>query len=272
MRGETIRRQRVSAGELARLRGRLSGRDLAIIGQVADLRLMSARQIQAIHFPGEEHESERAATHARQRVLAKLAREQLLTRLERRIGGVRAGSAGFVFALGPVGQRLLAQDTRRVRAYEPTSRFVEHTLAISQLVVDVTLAARRNELELLRCQSEPRCWRPFSPLSRLTLRPDLYLAIAANGYELHWFCEIDRASESIPTLIKQCRQYHDYYQTGKEQAQNNGIFPRVCWIVPDDHRAERLRDALARRRELPDRLFVITTSAQALRSLKGEAR
>src|ERR1019366_9149983 len=92
---------------LRQLRSELSGRDLAIIGQVADLRLMSARQIETIHFPLSEHESSHAASRACQRALARLVRDRLLARLERRVGGVRAGSAAFVYGLGQVGQRAL---------------------------------------------------------------------------------------------------------------------------------------------------------------------
>jgi hypothetical protein len=106
----------MSARGVAQTRERLSGRDLAIIRQVAGLRLMSAKQIQAVHFPDAAHDNEQAATRARQRVLERLTRERLLIRLERRIGGVRAGSAGFVLALGPVGQRVLAASGSRRRA------------------------------------------------------------------------------------------------------------------------------------------------------------
>ena len=106
------------------LREQLSGRDLAILGQVSDLRLMTARQIEAIHFPLTEHDSARGAARARQRVLERLTRQGLLSRLERRIGGVRAGSAAFVYALGPTGQRVLMPDGARRRYYEPTERFL----------------------------------------------------------------------------------------------------------------------------------------------------
>ena len=97
--GAVPTRAYVSARGLAQLRERLSGRDVAIIQQVAELRLMSARQLQALHFPTAEHHNDLAATRARQRVLARLIRERLLIRLTRRIGGVRARSAGFVLAL-----------------------------------------------------------------------------------------------------------------------------------------------------------------------------
>lgn len=266
MSGCTTTRAYVSGRELTRLTDRVSGRDRAIIGQVAELRLMSARQIQAIHFPSEDRGGgERAAIRARQRVLERLTRERLLSRLERRIGGVRAGSASFIFALGPVGQRLLASNGTRRRDYEPTARFVDHTLAIAQLVVDLTLAQRARRLEVLARQAEPRCWRQFSRLGgRLVLRPDAFVTLGVGEYELRWFVEVDRATESLPTVLRKCRSYLDYYQSGQEQTAHGGVFPRVCWIVPDDSRAERLRRAITQTRYLPDRLFVVTTEAEAV--------
>jgi Replication-relaxation len=269
MRGTALTRPYASARGVAQLRERLSERDQAILRQVGELRLMSARQIQAVHFPAGDHDSEQAATRARQRVLTRLIRERLLTRLERRIGGVRAGSAGLVLALGPVGQRVLALDGGRRRSYEPTSRFVDHTLATTQLVVDVTLAARQGVLELLDYQAEPRSWREFADMSgRRVLRPDAFLALGVGAYELRWFIEVDRSTESLPTVLRKCHLYGAYYQSGIEQANRGGVFPRVCWMTPDTPRAERLRQAIAHDRSLPERLFVVTTAATAVQVLR----
>jgi Replication-relaxation len=260
----------LSARGAAQLRGRLSARDLAIIAQVAELRLMSARQIQAIHFPESEHENEAAAMRARQRVLARLIRERLLVALERRIGGIRAGSAGLVLALGPVGQRVIGLDGTRRRAYEPSWRFVDHTLAVSQLVVDVNVAARAGLLDVLEAQAEPECWRTVAGMGgRLVLRPDAFLGLGVGEYELRWFIEVDRSSESLPVIVRKSRLYADYYQSGQEQVAHDGVFPRVCWVVPDEVRAERVRTAIARDRSLPDRLFIVTTSTQAVTILRG---
>jgi hypothetical protein len=270
MRGSASPRPYASARGVLELRQRLSERDEAILRQVAELRLMSARQIQAIHFPDAEHGSQAAATRARQRVLTRLVRERLLVSLERRIGGVRAGSAGLVLGLGPLGQRVLALDGPRRRAYEPTARFVDHTLAAAQLVVDVTLAGRDGRLEPLQLQAEPQCWREFSGLGgRRLVRPDGFLVIGAGEYELRWFVEIDRSTESLPTVLRKCQLYADYYQSGAEQAKSGGVFPRVCWSVPDEQRAERLRSAIEKESHLPDRLFVVTTSAAAVNALRA---
>jgi hypothetical protein len=254
------------------MRERLSERDLAIIRQVAELRLMSARQIQAVHFAAADHDNEQAATRARQRVLERLSRDGLLLRLERRIGGVRAGSAGLVLALGPLGQRVLDPNGPRRRAHEPTLRFVDHTLAVAQLVVDVIVAERGGVLDLLQHQAEPRCWREFAGLGggRRLLRPDAFLALGSGELELRWFIEMDRASESVPVLVRKCGLYANYYQTGREQESHaSGVFPRVCWIVPDEHRAKRLLRAIENARSLPRRLFVVTTEMQALTTLQG---
>ena len=265
MRGATTPRPYVSARGVSALRQGLSERDLAILRQVAGLRLMSADQIQAIHFPVEQHGSKSAATRARQRTLARLIRQRLLISLERRIGGVRAGSTGLILALDAFGQRVLALDGPRRRSYEPTSRFVDHTLAAAQLVVDLTLTERAGQLELLEHQAEPNCWREYADMGgRRLLRPDAFVVLGVGDYELRWFVEIDRATESLPVVLRKCRCYADYYQAGIEQAKSGGVFPRVVWSVPNEKRAEQVRRTINRDRSLPEGLFAVTTSQQTV--------
>lgn len=267
MRGEPNQRPYLSAGGARSLRAQLSDRDLAVIRQVVALRLMSARQIEAVHFPSSEHGSLSAATRARQRVVARLVRERLLLSLARRIGGVRAGSAGLILAPGPVAQRVLRLSSARRHAYEPSERFALHTLAISQLVVDIILASRNGQCELLDWQTEPASWRSFTGLAgRQVIRPDALVSLGVGEYALDWFVEVDRATESLPTILTKCRLYAEYYQSGEEQARR-GVFPRVCWVVPDAARAERLQAATTRSRQFPDGLFVVTTSERAVRRL-----
>lgn len=269
MRGIEAKRRYVSARGVKRLRDNMSERDMGIVRQVNELRLMSGGQIQAIHFPSSAHVSDLSATRARQRVLKRLIRYGILSPLGRRIGGVRAGSAGLVVAPGPLSQRVLRTQGPRRRIYEPTARFFDHTLATSQLVVDLMVAARRGRIESAAYEAEPNCWRAFSMVgvSRM-LKPDLAVALGVAGYDLRWFCEIDRATESLPVVIRKCRLFAEYYQTGTEQAKNgSGVFPRVCWIVPDQDRAERIKRAIAADHRLPERLFVVTTSDQAVATL-----
>ena len=44
-------------------------------------------------------------------------------------------------------------------------------------------------------------WREFPGLGgRRWLRPDMFLALGVGAYELRWFIEVDRASESLPVV------------------------------------------------------------------------
>lgn len=249
------------------LRRALSERDLAVVSQVAELRLMSGRQIEAVHFPHAAHATASAAGRQCRRVLARLVRDRLLLRLPRRVGGIRAGSHAFVYGLGPVGHRLLRDDGSRLRVHEPGDPFVAHQLAVSQLVVDLTVTSRSSGLELVAVEGEPTCWRTLPALGRLLLRPDLFLALAVGELEYRWFVEVDRGSHHLPAVLRKARLYQSYYQSGVEQARH-GVFPRVAWVTPDASRATRLQELLGSG-EFRDGLMLVTTSDAAARALAG---
>ncbi len=102
--GSRRRPARVRAGHVEWLIERLSDRDWLVLRDVNRLRLIDSGQIERLHF-GDVAEPARGRT--RRRSLARLVEWRVLTMLERRIGGVRAGSAGMVFALDSGGQRVL---------------------------------------------------------------------------------------------------------------------------------------------------------------------
>jgi Replication-relaxation len=254
------------------LQSELSGRDMAIVTQVADLRLMSARQIEAVHFTPDYHASAVTAARSARRVLERLVRDRLLVRLTRRVGGVRAGSASFVYAIGPVGQRLIGKVEPRVRFREPSATFAMHTLAIAQFIVELTTASRAKRFELLGLQPEPACWRTSTAAMGVvaTLRPDLFVSVGVGEYEHRWFVEIDLGTEHLPTLLRKCAAYEAYYRTGTEQHQH-GVFPRVLWIMHRSDRAERLRTAIDHDNQLTSALFIVTTEAAAVGAVAGGA-
>jgi hypothetical protein len=258
---------RISHADVVALRGRLAEGDLALTAQVAELRLLSGRQLENLYFPQEEHTTaETAARHCR-RVLSRLVRDRVLVRLERRVGGVRAGSASFVYSLGPVGERLLDKQRARPRRYEPSAAFVDHQLAVSQIVVDLTLAARRGRLEILAVQGEPACWRALPTIAHSVLRPDLYLAIGAADLEYRWFVEVDRGTHHRPAVIRKAQLYESYYRSGVEQSAG-GVFPRVAWITPKPMRAARLREAFDGG-EFSDGLMLVATADKTIDVLSG---
>ena len=260
---------RTGQRELAEVRSRLTGRDLAITSMVADLRLMSGRQLEELFFVAANQESDDSSSRATRRTLAQLVDQRILVRLERQIGGVRAGSKAFVYGLGPVGHRLLERTGPRPRYREPGALFVEHTLAIAQLIVNVTAAARQGTCELINWQGEPKCWRTFSAAGgRVTLRPDLYLSLGVGEYEYRYFVEIDRDSEHLPAIVRKAQLYNRYYRSGREQSRDE-LFPTVLFVATDAARARAIGRALQTTRGLTSKLFAVTTDNEALKVLLG---
>lgn len=263
---------RVSGAGLDELAGRLSDRDWAVLDLVGSHRFLTSRQVHAFTFD-HQHASSASAARVCRRVLLRLQEWGLLQRPVRRIGGLEAGSASSVWMLTTTGQRL-----RNVRAglgaigrvREPGEGFVRHYLAIADTHLTLIKAARLKRLELLTVEIEPAAWRSYTGAAggRAVLKPDLYAVTAVGEFEDHWFIEVDRATESVPTLIRQCRQYEAYRRTGTEQA-DSGLFPLVLWVVPDELRLTKLQQALLAARELDPQLFRITTPDQVIATITG---
>ena len=221
----------------------LSDRDQTILRLVAEVGVVSATQLQRLAFPPLEG-SELSAARRSRRVLARLTDQGLLQRLERRIGGVRAGSAGYLYRLGGQGRRVLGQ-ARRDRRWEPGQRFVDHCLAVAELHVQLVEAHRDGRLAAVTITHEPANWRRFqSRLGVETLAPDLVVeCTTTDGWELRWFVEVDRDTEHLPTIVRKAEAYERYWRSGRE-ATVHEVFPRVLWSVPSVDRAAALSRAL----------------------------
>ena len=264
-------KERLRAKDLDRLRLDLSQRDICVLESVGELRLMTTKQIRSIHFASEDYPSPHAAVRSCNRCLDRLVDCRALVRLSRRVGGVRGGSSVYIYSLGSVGQRLLNSQGPRRGFREPSASFVDHTLAVSQLAVDLTVAARRQAFDLLAVQAEPRSWRTFtSPSGRVLLRPDAYVALGIGEYEHRYFIEMDMGTEHVPALLRKCHLYEAYYASGKEQARNE-VFPRVCWLMPSTERAKRLKRAIVVNGQLTPELFMVVGNEHAVAMLSGVA-
>ncbi|MGY1681996.1 replication-relaxation family protein [Geodermatophilus sp. SYSU D01176] len=250
---------RLSAARLERLRQELSPRDSAVLQDIDRCRLMSGRQLQELHVGQGE-----TAARAARRLLARLVRHGLLARLQRQVGGVRAGSSGFTYGLGPAGVRLLHPGAPRRRLYEVRDGFLSHTLALSELYVLLRQAEQRGQLELLTLETEPRSWRRMPDGD--WLKPDLHVVIGLGEEALHSFVELDRGTEHSPALVGKLRQYETAYRGGV--AATAEAFPRVVWLVPSDRRAAQLRRLLHSSRLTPE-LHAVALQSEALAALTG---
>jgi hypothetical protein len=256
---------RLSARRLARLRDRLSARDLEILASVARFRVLSGEQLQRLFWPdGTPATRTRLARHG----LARLSTLGVISPLARRVGGVRAGSQGLTFAVGLAGQRLLAPDDaskRRARGpYTPGARYLAHTLAVARIYVELVEAERRGIADVLAFDPEPACWRGFMGpyMARMTVKPDAYLKLAVGDYEYSWLLELDMATEALSTIERKARRHLDYHRSG-EARRTHGVSPRVLWIVPDEERATAIQHALDRLPADAHRLFAITITSTA---------
>ena len=270
-RSESLLPARVGEILLAQIREELSERDLQVIKFVGELRLASGRQVRRLFFPDESFATAETAARSCRRVLNRLAANRLLRRLQRRVGGVRAGSDGFVYALGPIGFRLVQPEGRsRPRSLEPSNPFVDHQLSVSEFAVELSLAERRGEIKQLVLQGEPRCWRrlPGQRARAGLLRPDLHVRLWSGDAELWWFVEVDLGTTHLPGLLGKCALYESYYRAGAEQAKHR-VFPRVLWVCPTATRAAKLEASIGRSRGLTRELFRVATTSAAMPMLQG---
>lgn len=233
-----MRRSHVTEAKVAALAAELTVRDQAIVQSLDRLRLASGEQLRRLHFPNGEPTQPRKA----RRTLRRLTERRVLVRLDRTIGGERSGSAGFIYALDVAGQRLASAcgpaGGRRIRRpWTPGAPYVAHQLAVSELYVRLAEAARGGGLQLLDFWAEPLCWRRFAGLggARTVLKPDAFVRVAAGRLEHLAFVEVDRATQSAPTIGRKLQTYRRYAQAGTEQ-ERWGVFPTVLLLAPTEAR------------------------------------
>lgn len=262
--------ERVGSRQLSEIRASLTAVDWDVLQSLAKFHYLTTRQIQRLHF-NQPARSIAAASRASRRRLQQLYEQRVVDRLDRRIGGVRAGSASYVLTVSPIGARLLESSTRR-RAREPSLLHLDHVLAVAELAVQLHEAHTAGATIVRRLEPEPACWRPFIARhgARGLLKPDLRVTVADDGRELHWFIEVDRGTEHAPVLRRKMRTYIEAWQAGVDQL--DGVFPQVLWVVPDEGRGDAIESALRSLRGLPNNMAVIATTTSAVEVITGSQR
>ncbi len=259
--------ERVTRAAVQRIAEGLSQRDRAILADVARVRVLTSRQVERLHF-AELQGAYRDRN--RRRVLERLASLQLLAPLQRRIGGVRAGSAGLVFALGLAGQRLFRLEAngnlggRARRPHIPTDRFLGHSLAVAELYVGLVEADRAGSLTLVGFEAEPDCW--WRDSEGEWVKPDAYAVVSAGEVQDSWAVEVDMGTESVPTLRRKLAAYLGLVEQG-EHGPDGGVLPRVLVTVPDEHRRTVLRGVVSGLPPPASELISVVLQGEASRHL-----
>lgn len=271
---ETLRISwRVVMSALIHHGGRVLGdRDIEVLRLLARFRLLKGGQLQRLIVSDGSPITRARRTRA---VLGRLCKWRLIQRLERRIGGIKAGSDGYVYGLTGRGVGMLARTdgTPRRRAVEaPGERFVQHVLAVGELYVRLVEAARTdNTIELVTFDAEPWCWRRYpSHGGMASIRPDAFTHTRDGVCGYVHFCEIDRATESLTTIRAKCAAYIGFWRSGVEQ-RRLGAFPRVLWIVPDAARAIRISGIIQQLGRDIQPLFAVAQFDAAVTQIFGRA-
>jgi hypothetical protein len=252
--------------EVVALADELSPRARQLVDHVGTLRLATHVQLAALLTSADGRPSDESAARSARRLLAWLSDARVLDRLDRRIGGVRAGSSGYGYYLGPVGQRLRAYwdgkgASHGRRRPEPGARFVRHRLAVSELYVEAHLLSRRGRLDLVSVDVEPDCWRTFTDRcgGRVLLKPDALVAVCVDGRREQTFVEVDLGSESRRVIARKLRTYLWYLTDGGSGAGHPDALARVSFLTMSPARQRELMDVCSTVPKAEQRLFAVST-------------
>lgn len=257
---------------IALLERTLTSRERAIIDVLDRLRVATTEQLRRICF---SDLTPRSAARQAPALLASLAARQVVVKLERQVGGVRAGSKAAVWSLDAIGQRLAsacgpAGGSHRRRPWTPSLAFLAHRLAVSEVYANLAEAEQAGAVEVLDFDAEPVSWRRYVSAHGGTafVKPDAFTRVGVGEVERAAFLEIDRATEARSTLAVKLRAYRQYWETGREQ-ERRGYFPRVVFAVPDEDRKALLVDLFAGQPEDTWPLWQVVLAADLTDALIG---
>lgn len=266
------RRTRITEASVAALASEMTPREQDVVSALDKVRLASIKQLERLHFTADSPQAN--ARQARQ-TLARLTRKRVVTRLERRVGGVRAGSTGTLYALDVAGQRLAsaagpAGGIRIRKPWTPGLPFLSHHLSVTELYVRLVEATRSGSTDLLAFDAEPLCWRTFTGIggARQVLKPDAFVRLGVGEFEDSYFVEVDRATQSGPAIARKLTVYRRFFQTGREQ-ERFGVFPKVLFLVPSEARKSALVEVLGNHTADSWELFQIARCDEALDVFTG---
>lgn len=262
---------RVTGARLRLLAEELTPRYTTPLPHLARARLLSGAQLdRLLATPGLAPET---TARVRRRIMARLTGLGLVAMLGRRVGGVRAGSAGHVYALTTAGHRFLAlllggeSSPGRIRhAQTPGPLFLAHALTISGIYVDLIEHSRKAGFQVATFATEPHCWHPTG--NGAYLRPDTYTVLRTATHADYWWLEIDAGTESPRRLRAKARRYTDFLTSGGIGP--HGYPPHVLITTPDTERAHTITRAITNPTDDDGAALTVTTHHHAAQFMTTE--
>lgn len=227
---------------------RLTERDIDIVEAIYQHRVMRQDQIQYLLF-GRKNKS------GAQRRLEHLFDHGYLERVFLPVH-MGEGRSPTLYVLDRAGADLL----RERRDYpdlvwhssskDIRQMFIEHALAINDVMIAVTLACQENGFELETWQGENQIKADYDRVRAVTTAgrrksvpvvPDSYFAIVAHQRRHHFFLELDRGTMTIDRFKNKIAGYIAYHRSGKYEERYGTRSLRVLTITTGPKRVERLK-------------------------------
>lgn len=143
---------------------------------------------------------------------------------------------------------------------------LEHILQITETEAILRDHARiRKDFSIIRIECEPACWRKFEDRHSADnwLKPDVFFKsmrkVDGKRLGIHYFVEVDRASEELKRIIGKCEVYRNYFRNVTKEQLCCGKIPLVVWIVPTEKRKESINARLIEKMGEDVRLFDVIT-------------
>jgi Replication-relaxation len=263
---------RVTGARLRLLAEELTPRYTTPLPHLARARLLSGAQLDRLLADPEL--SPETTARVRRRIMTRLHRAGLVAMLGRRVGGVRAGSAGHIYTLTSAGHTFLAllggqPPPGRIRhATTPGPLFLTHALTISGVYVDLIEHSRSGGFQVATFATEPRCWHPVGNGSYL--RPDAYTVLRTATHADYWWLEIDAGTESPARLRAKARTYTDFLTSGGIGP--HGYPPHVLITTPDTERAHTITRAITNPTDDDGAALTVTTHHHAAQFMTTELK
>lgn len=226
----------------------LTARDRQIVEMVYQCRVLRQDQIHALFFG--------ASTSASQRRLALLYHHGFLTRvfLTARASYMLSPA---LYMLDKRGAELLRMEfgyddiTWTTKSNDVGQQFLEHTLAINDVRVAVTLACRQLDgCDLLEWRSEAQMKASYDRVTitpskgrseLISLIPDSFFVIQTPQGKAPFFLEVDRGTETTGRFQTKIFAYQEYIKSGAYQQRYGFKSIRVLTTVPSLKRLEGLK-------------------------------
>jgi len=249
---------------------KIQPRDIQIVKLVYDHRFLSSDQIRALSDGSEQVISRR---------LQKLFHNGFLDRPPQQFS-FTAGSNTMVYGLGDKGADILSTEfgidrgkiTWRTKNYEAKTRYLNHTLMISNFRVCFTLAFKetqkakllfwnQNKLGDLKDHVFIKDDKKKEPI-KAPVEPDSYFAILhPNGKKSYFFLEADQSTMDNRRFFRKIKAYWHYWKQGGHTKKYDIKGFRVLTLTKSTQRADNLRKAsrLADDRQVGSVMFWFTS-------------